>query len=59
MIFGLAAAALTATNTFAAQINVAGAAHFIDASKEIATAFNQKTGDDAVLSFGLSGQLYA
>lgn len=42
----------------AAQTNVAVAANFTDAAKEIAAAFKQKTGDDAVLSFGSTGQLY-
>jgi molybdate transport system substrate-binding protein len=43
---------------WAAQTNVAVAANFTDAAKEIAAAFKQKTGDDAILSFGSSGQLY-
>jgi molybdate transport system substrate-binding protein len=34
------------------------AANFTDAAKEIAAAFKQKTGHDAVLSFGSSGQFY-
>ena len=42
----------------AAQTNVAVAANFTDAAKEIAAAFKQKTGDEAVLSFGATGQLY-
>ena len=42
----------------AAQTNVAVAANFTDAAKEIAAAFKAKTGDEAVLSFGSSGQLY-
>lgn len=42
----------------AAQTNVAVAANFTDAAKDIATAFKQKTGHEAVLSFGASGQLY-
>lgn len=42
----------------AAQTNVAVAANFTDAAKEIAAAFRQKTGHDAVLSFGASGQFY-
>jgi molybdate transport system substrate-binding protein len=43
---------------FAAQTNVAVAANFTEAAKEIAVAFHAATGDDAVLSFGSSGQLY-
>jgi len=42
----------------AAQTNVAVAANFTDAAKEIATIFKQKTGHEAVLSFGASGQFY-
>jgi molybdate transport system substrate-binding protein len=44
---------------FAAQTNVAVAANFTDAAKEIAEAFKAKTGHEAVLSFGASGQFYA
>jgi molybdate transport system substrate-binding protein len=55
---GLAAAALIATNVHAAQVNVAVAANFTEAVKEIGAAFKQKTGHDAVFSFGSSGQLY-
>ena len=56
---GIAVALLVGTGAFAAQTNVAVAANFTDAAKEIAAAFKQKTGHDAVLSFGSSGQLYA
>lgn len=42
----------------AAQTNVAVAANFVDAAKEIAAIFKQKTGHEAVLSFGASGQFY-
>ena len=34
------------------------AANFTDAAKEIAAAFKAKTGHDAILSFGSSGQLF-
>ncbi|MBV8913110.1 MAG: molybdate ABC transporter substrate-binding protein [Acetobacteraceae bacterium] len=44
--------------TWAAETNVAVAANFTDAAKEIAAAFQAKTGNEAVLSFGSSGQLY-
>jgi molybdate transport system substrate-binding protein len=55
----LAALALLASgNAFAAQTNVAVAANFTEAAKEIAAAFQQKTGHEAVLSFGASGQFY-
>lgn len=42
----------------AAQTNVAVAANFTEAAKEIAAAFKTKTGHDAILSFGASGQIY-
>ena len=42
----------------AAQTSVAVAANFTEAAKEIAAAFKQKTGDEAVLSFGASGPFY-
>jgi molybdate transport system substrate-binding protein len=42
----------------AAETNVAVAANFTAAAKDIAAAFRQKTGHDAVLSFGSSGQFY-
>ena len=54
---GLAACVFGGT-AMAAQTNVAVAANFTDAAKEIAAAFKAKTGDEAVLSFGASGQLY-
>jgi molybdate transport system substrate-binding protein len=55
---GLFAACLLGGQADAAQINVAVAANFTDAAKDIAAAFHQKTGHEAVLSFGSSGQLY-
>ena len=58
LALGVATASLIGTNAFAAQTNVAVAANFTDAAKEIAAAFKQKTGHDAVLSFGSSGQFY-
>ncbi len=51
-------ACLSAGPTFAAQTNVAVAANFTEAAKEIAEAFKQKTGHEAILSFGSSGQFY-
>ncbi|MCT8266447.1 molybdate ABC transporter substrate-binding protein [Afifella sp. JA880] len=42
----------------AAETNVAVAANFTEAAKEIAAAFKEKTGDEAALSFGSTGQLY-
>ncbi len=56
---GLAGLLLLAiTDARAAQTNVAVAANFTDAAKEIAAAFKAKTGHEAVLSFGASGQFY-
>lgn len=55
---GLAIATLAASPALAAQTNVAVAANFTEAAKDIAAAFKQKTGHEAVLSFGSSGQLY-
>jgi molybdate transport system substrate-binding protein len=43
----------------AAQTSIAVAANFTDAAKEIAMAFKARTGHEAVLSFGSSGQFYA
>ncbi len=49
---------LTSTNVPAAETNVAVAANFTEPAKEIAAAFKARTGHDAVLSFGASGQFY-
>lgn len=61
--FLIAAVALVATGLIAGQANagetnVAVAANFTDAAKEIAAVFKEKTGHDAILSFGSSGQFY-
>lgn len=53
----LVTAALFTSQASAGQTNVAVAANFTDASKEIAAAFKKKTTNDAILSFGSSGQL--
>ena len=45
-------------SVFAASTNVAVAANFTDAAKEIAALFKTKTGHEAVLSFGSSGPYY-
>ncbi len=55
---GIATWVLTSTNLPAAQTNVAVAANFAEVAKEIAAAFKAKTGHEAVLSFGSSGQFY-
>jgi len=53
-----AACLLASVNAFAGSTNVAVAANFTDAVKEIAAKFKARTGHDAVLSFGASGQFY-
>ncbi|MGQ4275086.1 molybdate ABC transporter substrate-binding protein [Terrihabitans sp. B22-R8] len=53
---GLAAA--LAAPAFAAETNVAVAANFTEAAKDIAAAFKDKTGHTVVLSFGATGQFY-
>src|SRR6266700_5280304 len=58
LAFAAALCVLTANSAFAAQTNVAVAANFTEAAREIAAAFKQKTGHEAVLSFGASGQFY-
>ena len=42
----------------AAETNVAVAANFTEPAKEIAALFKQKTGDEAILSFGASGGFF-
>jgi molybdate transport system substrate-binding protein len=56
--FGLIAAVSFGGEASAAQTNVAVAANFTDPAKEIAVAFKAKTGHEAILSFGSSGQFY-
>lgn len=51
-------AGMLAAPALADQTNVAVAANFTAAAKEIAAAFKAETGHDAVLSFGSTGQLY-
>ena len=55
---GIASWVLTCTSVPAAQTNVAVAANFTEAAREIAAAFKAKTGHEAVLSFGATGQFY-
>jgi molybdate transport system substrate-binding protein len=50
--------ASTAANATAKQTNVAVAANFAEPAKQIAALFREKTGYEAVLSFGASGQFY-
>jgi molybdate transport system substrate-binding protein len=55
---GLLAGLAISAQAMAGQTNIAVAANFTDAVKEIAAAFKSKTGHDAVLSFGATGALY-
>jgi len=55
----LAALAALSTQALAGQTNVAVAANFTEPVKEIAALFKQKTGHEAILSFGASGPLLA
>jgi len=48
-----------APSALAGQTQVAVAANFTAPAKDIAAAFKDKTGNEAVLSFGASGQFYA
>jgi len=54
----LATATFFSSAALAEDVNVAVAANFTDAAKEIGQAYKAKTGNDAVFSFGASGQLY-
>src|SRR5262245_64701937 len=58
LAIGSVAVAGTARTAAAAEINIAVAANFTEAAKEIAAAFERKTGNKVVLSFGSSGQFY-
>lgn len=58
LIASLAMVVLSASAALADQVNVAVAANFTEAAKEIAAAFKTETGHEAVLSFGSTGQLY-
>jgi len=55
---GLFAGLAISAQAIAGQTNIAVAANFTDAAKEIAAAFKAKTGHDALLSFGATGALY-
>jgi len=50
---------LTATPALAAEVKVAVAANFTQPAKAIAARFKARTGHEATLSFGSSGQFYA
>ena len=53
-----AASLLANAPVFAASANIAVAANFTEPAKEIAALFKARTGHEAVLSFGASGQFY-
>ena len=55
---GLLAGLAMGAQAMAAETKIAVAANFTDAAKDIAAAFKTKTGHDAILSFGSSGQFY-
>jgi molybdate transport system substrate-binding protein len=60
-LLGAALAALLAalsSSAGAAETNVAVAANFTEPAKEIAALFKEKTGDEAILSFGASGGFF-
>jgi molybdate transport system substrate-binding protein len=54
----IALAIVFPASAFADEVNVAVAANFTDAAKEIGQAYKAKTGNDAIFSFGASGALY-
>jgi molybdate transport system substrate-binding protein len=58
LIFALLVCGLAAP-AFAAEVKVAVAGNFTEPAREIAARFKAKTGHDATLSFGSSGQFYA
>lgn len=58
-IFLLALLLLPAAPAAADEVTVAVAANFTGTAEEIAEAFREETGHDAVLSFGSTGRLYA
>jgi len=58
-LMGAVALSLVALSSAeAADVNIAVAANFTDAVKEIGAAWEKKTGNKAVFSFGATGQLY-
>ncbi|MCK7474728.1 MAG: molybdate ABC transporter substrate-binding protein [Rhodopseudomonas palustris] len=57
-LLGAAVACITSSQALADSANIAVAANFTSPAKEIAAAFKAKTGHEAVLSFGSSGQFF-
>jgi molybdate transport system substrate-binding protein len=51
-------AAISPGTSEAADVNVAVAANFTEPAKQIAQAFERRTGHKAILSFGATGQFY-
>lgn len=58
LLAGLLAAASAPAEVSAAEVKVAVAANFTEPAREIAARFKARTGHDAVLAFGSSGQFY-
>ena len=58
VMFALALTAAMVPNARAAQTNIAVAANFADAVKEIGAAWEKKSGHKAVFSFGATGALF-
>ena len=58
LLFALFALAAFAGQALAAEVQVAVAANFTEPAKEIAARFKARSGHDATLSFGSSGQFY-
>ncbi|MGV0911193.1 molybdate ABC transporter substrate-binding protein [Martelella sp. FOR1707] len=58
-LFALLLMPLATTPVAADEVTVAVAANFTGTAEEIAEAFHEETGHDAVLSFGSTGRLYA
>ena len=58
LLFALVATVAFAGHAFAAEVRVAVAANFAEPAKEIAARFKARTGHEATLSFGSSGQFY-
>jgi molybdate transport system substrate-binding protein len=59
LIAALVVLVAPAAPSVADQTNVAVAANFTEPAKEIAAVFKQKTGHEAILSFGASGPFFA
>jgi molybdate transport system substrate-binding protein len=57
-LLALLASAASAAPSTAGEVKVAVAASFVEAAKEIGALFEKATGDEAVFSFGATGQLF-